>query len=55
MSNKHIFCELSRTHLHYSIIRSGQRPKVKEFVIIEIDKKKMKAKDIQKLKFKIKY
>jgi len=56
MSNKHIFYELSRTHLHYSIVRSGQRPKVNEFVIMEVDKKKLYESEwYQKLKFKIKY
>jgi len=34
MSNKHVFCQLSRTHLHFFIVGSHQRPKTKEFEII---------------------
>jgi len=36
MSNKHVFCQLSRTHLYFVIIIFHQRPEVMEFEIIEV-------------------
>jgi len=40
ISNKDIFCQLSRTHPHFSIVRLNQKPNVKECEIMEFEYKK---------------
>jgi len=37
MSNKHVFCWLGISHLHFSIVRSHERPKVKKFELIDVE------------------
>jgi len=37
MSNKHVFCQHSWTRLHFSIVKSDQRLRVKEFKIIFVE------------------
>jgi len=55
MSNKHVFCQLIITHIHFSFVRSHKITKVKDFEIIEVEEFFcIKVSDIQKLKFKIK-
>jgi len=44
MFNNHVFCQLSRTHLYFSVVRSHQKLKVKKFKIIEVEEKKNEKK-----------
>jgi len=37
MSNKHVFCQLIITHIHFSFVRFHEISKVKEFEIIEVE------------------
>jgi hypothetical protein len=49
MYNKHVFCQLSITHLHFSLFRSHQRPKMEKFKIAVVE-----VNEIKNLKFTIK-
>lgn len=35
--NKHVFCRLDISHLHFSTIRSHERPNVKEFELVKVE------------------
>jgi hypothetical protein len=37
MSNKHVYCELSITHLQFFIVTCRQSPKVNESELIEVE------------------
>jgi S-ribosylhomocysteine lyase LuxS involved in autoinducer biosynthesis len=53
ISNKHVcIFYLNKTHLHFTIVRSYQRSKVNESDITEVEIKKIKQNNIQKLTYK---
>jgi hypothetical protein len=51
MCNKHVFCQRSKTRLHFFVDKLDQRPKADGFKIIEVEwKNGLNANDIPKLK-----